>query len=392
MPFPVSVIILAPGSSARAGLSPSLFPFRGTTLLRHVAETALRSQAERVVVIPGSPAPATVEQLEGLPVTIVGEGTGEGSLRELLQAGLRAVPESHRAVLVMQTDQPLVSGELLDALLLRHDADPAVTVASLCGGARALPAVFPRSAFPRLMELREEESPSIFLEGPEGIPTIPFPGGAHRCGRIEEAARLDHLTTIIFDFGMVISSFEVARFLRNLVPYTGKAMTELKNILNVVRDIVIEYETGLMTTDDFITRIFHATNLPLTRDQFRLAYNDIFSPITSTHDLIRRLKPQYRLGLLSNTSELHFEHAIRTTPVFPLFDAVTLSYEVKALKPSRNIYDDMLTKLRAEPHECVYIDDIAENTAAAAWFGMHPIQYVNHEQLLRDLRRVGIFV
>ena len=392
MSFPVSVIILAAGSSAHAGPPPSLFPFRGTTLLRHAAEAALRSQAERVFVLAGPSECEARRQLEGLAVTIAGEEAGGGSARDLLQAGIRALPESHRSALIMEADQPLICGEVLDALLLRHDADPTTIVASLCDGTRSLPALFPRSTFPRLLELRENESPSSLLDATAGIPTIAFAGGAQRCRRAEEAARLDHLTTIIFDFGMVISSFEVARFLRNLVPYTGKAMTELKHILNVVRDIVIEYETGLMSTEDFITRIFHATNLPLTRDQFRTAYTDIFSPITSTHDLIRRLKPRYRLGLLSNTSELHFQHAIRTAPVFPLFDAVTLSYEVKALKPSRNIYDNMLTKLRAEPHECVYIDDIEENAAAAAWLGMHPIQYRSHDQLVQDLRRVGIAV
>jgi CTP:molybdopterin cytidylyltransferase MocA/FMN phosphatase YigB (HAD superfamily) len=392
MPFPVSVIILEAGRSAQAGPPPSLFPFRGTTLLRHAAEAALRCRAEKVVVVLDPSAHESRRELDGLAVAIVGNDPAEDSVRARLRAGIRAVPESHQAVLVMETDQPLVSAEVLDALLLRYDAEPDTIVSSLCGQCRSLPAVFPRSAFSRLTEMSKEEHPGQVLAALEGVPTIAFAGGAHRCRKIEEVLRLDRLTTIIFDFGMVISTFEVARFLRNLIPYTGKSMTELKNILHVVRDIVIGYETGLMSTDEFISRIFHATNLPLTPEQFRLAYNDIFSPITSTHELIRRLKPHYRLGLLSNTSELHFHHAIRTTPVFPLFDAVTLSFEVKAMKPSRSIYDDMLAKLRAEPHECVYVDDIEENTAAAAWFGMHPIQYRNHEQLVQDLRRVGIVV
>jgi HAD superfamily hydrolase (TIGR01549 family) len=195
---------------------------------------------------------------------------------------------------------------------------------------------------------------------------------------------------IIFDFGMVISTFDVDRFLRNLTPYTGKSILELRHVLAAVKGIVVEYETGRLSTEEFIDRVFAATDLPLTRDQFRIAYNDIFTPITSTHDLIRRLKPSYRLGLLSNTSEWHFEHAIKTVDVFRLFDAVTLSFEVKALKPAATIYQDMLSKLGVPAKECVYIDDIQENVEAARDLGMHALRYTGYDRLVADLRAAGV--
>jgi putative hydrolase of the HAD superfamily len=200
----------------------------------------------------------------------------------------------------------------------------------------------------------------------------------------------DPIRAIIFDFGMVISTFDVEQFLRNLTPYTGKSIIELRHVLADVRGIVIEYETGNLSTQEFVDRVFATTDLPLTREQFRIAYNDIFTPITSTHDLIRRLKPGYRLGLLSNTSEWHFEHAIKTVDVFHLFDAVTLSFEVKALKPAATIYHDMLAKLDVPARECIYIDDIAENVAAAERVGMHALRYTGHDRLVADLRAAGV--
>jgi epoxide hydrolase-like predicted phosphatase len=198
------------------------------------------------------------------------------------------------------------------------------------------------------------------------------------------------IRAIIFDFGMVISTFDVNQFLRNLTPYTGKSIIELRHVLAAVKGIVVEYETGQLTTEEFVTEVFAATNLPLTREQFRVAYNDIFTPITSTHDLIRRLKPTYRLGLLSNTSEWHFEHAIKTVEVFPLFDAVTLSFEVKALKPAATIYQNMLAKLGVPAEECVYIDDIHENVEAAQSLGMHALLYTGYDRLVTDLRAAGV--
>jgi putative hydrolase of the HAD superfamily len=107
-------------------------------------------------------------------------------------------------------------------------------------------------------------------------------------------------------------------------------------------------------------------------------------------ELIGKLKPRYKLGLLSNTSEWHFQHAIKTVDVFPLFDAVTLSFEVKAMKPADKIYQDILTKLALPPEECIYIDDIPENIEAATRQGMHAIRYTSHDQLIIDLHRAGV--
>ena len=95
------------------------------------------------------------------------------------------------------------------------------------------------------------------------------------------------------------------------------------------------------------------------------AFNGMFSPIEPTLALIRRLKGRYRLGLLSNTNEWHFRGHIATVPVFPLFDTVTLSYEVREMKPGERIYRDALGKLGLPPESCVFIDDIEENVAAA---------------------------
>jgi putative hydrolase of the HAD superfamily len=128
----------------------------------------------------------------------------------------------------------------------------------------------------------------------------------------------------------------------------------------------------------------------IDRDRFRRAYCDIFTPITGTHRVIRALKPRYRLGLVSNTSEWHFEYGIRPVEVFPLFDTVTLSYEVGAMKPDAAVYHDALSKLRLPAAACVYVDDVQINVNAAANLGMRAFRYIDHPTLLRDLASAGI--
>jgi len=198
------------------------------------------------------------------------------------------------------------------------------------------------------------------------------------------------IKAIIFDFGNVLCSFSVAKFFENLAQRSRCTVKELHDLLPEISRIAIEYETGLITSDQFYRQITVLTKMEISREEFIKAYVDIFAPIESTFDLIRRLKPHYRLGLLSNTNEWHFEHSIKTVSVYPLFDAVSLSYVVGAMKPKAAIYHDMLAKLGVEAGACVYIDDLPENVEAAAKLGMDGIVYSDHAALLRDLRSRGV--
>lgn len=74
----------------------------------------------------------------------------------------------------------------------------------------------------------------------------------------------------------------------------------------------------------------------------------------------------------------------------PLFDAVTLSFEVGALKPEPEIYLDALRKLSLPPEACVFIDDIGKYAEGAAALGIRGIRYIGHAELLRELSGLGV--
>jgi epoxide hydrolase-like predicted phosphatase len=194
----------------------------------------------------------------------------------------------------------------------------------------------------------------------------------------------------IFDFGMVICSFDLQRLVHNLSAATGLPPSEISDTLVHLKGPAIQYESGLLTTDEFFLEVRQRTGLPLTKERLREAYCDIFSPIPSTFEVITRLKGRYKLALLSNTSEWHFEHGIRQAEIFPLFDTVTLSYQVGVMKPAEAIYRDALAKLDLPPDACVYIDDLKENVEAGARLGMRAIHYRSPEQLNDELHSLGM--
>jgi len=195
---------------------------------------------------------------------------------------------------------------------------------------------------------------------------------------------------VIFDFGNVICRFKFGRFLDRLRQWSALPVEALhENILG--SGILRRFECGETDTAGFHRLVESAIGAKVPQKAFTEAFVDIFTPVDGTQSIIRALKGKKRLGLLSNTNELHFLHCIRLTPVFPLFDSVTLSYEVGALKPEETIYRDALRKISIPADECVFIDDIPAYVEAAKAIGMKGICFESPEQLQADLAKLNVF-
>lgn len=199
------------------------------------------------------------------------------------------------------------------------------------------------------------------------------------------------IKAIIFDYGNVISSFDNLLFLEEISKYTGNTALELHNKIYVETDFMRQFETGLISTDEFFNSTVKLCSLEISKEQFVNAFTGIFKPIQKTHDIIRKLKPAYKLGLLSNTSEWDFEYEIKRNDIFNLFNTVSVSFQVRSMKPEKKIYLDALSKLKLRPDECVYIDDIREYVDAASTIGINSIHYTSHENMVESLRRSNVF-
>lgn len=195
---------------------------------------------------------------------------------------------------------------------------------------------------------------------------------------------------IIFDFGNVICHFDNNIFLEKISSFTDRTVSELNDLIYISTDIPSQYETGLISSDTFFKKIAKRCDLSMSKIEFYKAYTDIFTPIRTTINLIRRLKSVYKIALLSNTNISDFEHIIKTCEVYNLFDAVSLSFKVRAIKPDKKIFLDAICKLRLKPEECIYIDDIEKYVEAANQIGINGIHYVSYEKLISSLKGLNI--
>jgi len=190
----------------------------------------------------------------------------------------------------------------------------------------------------------------------------------------------------------VICTFDNNLFLEKISKYTDKSVPELTELIYIYSDLPGKYETGLISSDKFFNEIVKKCDLSIPKPEFIEAYTNIFTPIPETFDLIKDLKKNYKLALLSNTNEWDFEYGIKPSmaEIFNLFDTLTLSFEVKAMKPKREIFLDSLSKLDLKPKQCVYIDDIRRYVEAADEIGMHGVHYTSHDGLIGSLKELYI--
>lgn len=142
----VAAIVLAAGRGTRFGEEPKLLaPLGGKPLVRHVVEAAIRSSAKPVIVVTGHRAPEIEAALDWPPVRIVRNASFADGLSTSLRAGFAALPPEAKAAIILLGDMPLVTADLLDALLERWRAmgEPAALVPTL-NGQRGNPVVLSR--------------------------------------------------------------------------------------------------------------------------------------------------------------------------------------------------------------------------------------------------------
>ena len=200
------------------------------------------------------------------------------------------------------------------------------------------------------------------------------------------------IKAIIFDFGNVICTFDNDIFLQKISKFTGKSVEELDGIIYKDSGLPVAYESGKITSDKFYEEICRLCDLTISKTDFIEAYSNIFTPITATFDLIKKLSGNYKLALLSNTSEIDYEYGIRKFEVSKLFDVTSLSYKVGEMKPGGKIFEDVLGKLKLKPEECVYMDDIEQYVQVARDLGIHGLHYISNSKLLDDLKNLGVKV
>lgn len=113
--------------------------------------------------------------------------------------------------------------------------------------------------------------------------------------------------------------------------------------------------------------------------------------VEGTADVLRRLKAKgYGIYGLTNWSAETFPLIRDTYPVFGEFDGIVVSGEEHLLKPNAAIYHCLLERYNLQSEESIFIDDNADNVAAAKAVGMESVRFADAATLVQQLAEFGI--
>jgi glucose-1-phosphatase len=182
--------------------------------------------------------------------------------------------------------------------------------------------------------------------------------------------------TFLYDIGRVLLDFDFETSLGRLLPADGG---DHASRLTRLLDRKDDFEAGSIPPDEYIAWALEVLESEASVDEFRKAWQHIFTPNLPMWECVRRLSADgHRLILFSNTNGIHCPWVFEEFSEFDLFDAAVLSFEVGAIKPHPEIYQHAVDTYSLKPETTWYIDDLPQNIATGRDFGFHCFQYDLH--------------
>lgn len=156
---PLGVVVLAAGRAQRMGRPKQLIMLDGTALVRRAVTTALAAGAQQVVLVSGAQAAAVEAEIAPLvaarsELAVVHNPAWESGQASSMHTGLAALRPEIEAAILMPVDQPYLPAALLRRLAQGWRTGAPLAAPAIDGALRGAPALFDRSLWPELMDVR----------------------------------------------------------------------------------------------------------------------------------------------------------------------------------------------------------------------------------------------
>ena len=201
---------------------------------------------------------------------------------------------------------------------------------------------------------------------------------------------MNKLDFIYFDLGNVLLHFSRERQFRQMAQVLSVTAKEVGQLLEK-HDLMHRCETGKLTPREAHAMLCKETNSSCEFGALYLASSDIFQINLSILPAITQLvRHGYRLGILSNTSENHWNYCLEHFSILrDCFRISILSYEVGVMKPEKEIYTAAIEAAGVAPENIFYTDDLQPNIDGALQCEMDAVLYTDTPSLVESLKQRG---
>jgi molybdenum cofactor cytidylyltransferase len=194
MPDRIALLLLAAGGSARMGRPKQLLTYRGQSLLRRAAETALATPCRPILIVLGAAADEARAELSSLDLHTSENSNwqrGPGSSLKLGVHHLLELDPTLDALLITLCDQPLITPADLARLIDAHRTSARPIVATAYPDSPGVPALFTRPTFPDLLAIDDAAgAKSLLRSAGDRVLIVPIPAALTDVDTPDDFARL----------------------------------------------------------------------------------------------------------------------------------------------------------------------------------------------------------
>jgi len=199
------------------------------------------------------------------------------------------------------------------------------------------------------------------------------------------------IKALIFDIGGVIAFYDhriAARKMSKLINVPAKKIFDILD--SSKNKFTNSYELGDLPDVYWaiMAKEFGVKKIDIRK--FGKLWNTIFWPNKKLFPFIKKLKKNYKVGLISNIGRLHENYLSRKYKLKNLFSIRVFSYEIKSRKPNPKIFRVILKKLKAKSREVIFVDDRIENVRGARKLGIRGICFKNNKQFFNELKKLEV--
>ncbi len=200
------------------------------------------------------------------------------------------------------------------------------------------------------------------------------------------------IKNVILDIGDVLGHFQWREIIDRYMDLSKEEFDLLVDAM-MTSGLWDEFDRSLMSDEEIQNAIIaKAPSISHKIPEFFKHMGEIVEDYDYSIPWINELHAAgYKVYILSNYGKTGFEACLKNHRLqfVPLVDGKVISYELKIVKPEREIYEFLLNKYGLNADECVFFDDRPANVEGANKVGIHGILFKNIDQAKADLKEIS---
>ena len=193
---------------------------------------------------------------------------------------------------------------------------------------------------------------------------------------------------IILDMGNVLLEWNKDKILQGVSDTKEEYLVLDKTIFQ--SGLWERLDLGTMTREELVLKVVSMIGRTYQKKVEEVIWNwpsyiDIYREVFPVLSELK--KKGHRIFVLSNTSKVFYDLLEeQLSPLKELLDGFVLSCDIKAIKPDLAMFKGILDKYQLDPVNCVFLDDIEDNTNAAEKLGIRAYQVKKRSDVVDILK------